>query len=133
MIKYKHNIFNFIGSVICIALFCLFISFFSNKSSQQDNNIVQHELITDFCSNYTNAVLISKIKLPVLQMSWISVVDKLNLKCSEENYKIIADNKKLRQIFISLQKTQLIVKPNVRCKFYYHLFSLGTDDFRILG
>lgn len=134
MINRKEDIINYLVRVIFIVLIFLFISAFSDNSSQQDNNsVVHHELITDLCAENKNAVIINQLQAPAFQKGWVSLIDRMNLKFSDENHKIFTDNKKIIQKYTSLQKNQLLIKPLLACKFYYHWFSLDAENLPILS
>jgi hypothetical protein len=133
MIKEKQNKIDFLGRLIFISLIYLLISVFSQISSQRDNYTVHHESVTYLHSINTNAVAINPVDVPSFQKDWVRVADKMHQDSSDQIHKIFADNKKIIQQFISLQKTQLKIKPKLTFEFYYHLFSPPAEDLPILG
>lgn len=133
MIKYKQHIIDSLGRVVFIVLFTLLISAFSDKSVQTDHNVINQELVADLSSNNADAVIINPIHAPSFQNNWVSVVDRMYISFINEDHQILADNKKTDQIIITLQKKQLLIKPNSISKFCYHLFLPETEDLPILS
>ena len=133
MIKMKREIFNLLGRIALIVLFFLMINAFSNKYVSHDRNIASHELVSELKSINTKAVAIKPVQLPSFQKDWVSLVDRMNYKLLDKNLKIYTDNLKIKQKSISLQNTELKVKPILNWKYYFQLLSPDPKESPILS
>lgn len=133
MINQKEDIINSIGKIIFIIFFFFLISSFSNKSFNQTNSTTQYNVTYELRSNDAKAIIANAIQLPSFQKSCTLILYNTNISLFDEIYKINADDKKITQRIILLQKTQPLIKPLFFYRFYYHLISTDTEDLPILS
>jgi hypothetical protein len=132
MMNHKEDTINYLGSVLFIVLCVLCISAFSAKSADKGYDSSQYGLISAFHSNATEVISVKAIQLPSLQKNCLPVLCT-NLNLLNENYKIIADDRKITQSIILLQKTQLKIKPHSVCRLYFHLLLTDTSELPSLS
>jgi len=129
MLNKKGDIGNFLGAAFIIVLFVLLFSAFSDTPVKETIATYQFELRSDYHSDKAKDILADAVQLPSLQKSCLS----LSNNPFNENYKISADNRKISQSYILLQKIQLSVKPVTAFRFYYHLFPNEAEDPPVLS
>jgi len=129
MINKKENIINFLCTTFSIVFFLFLLSSFSDKPAQEINTAYQHEIISVHISDNGNAVTIDAVQNPCFQKSFVF----LDHNIFNETHKIIADNSKISHRFISLQKTELLIKPFIILRFYHHIFSEDSKDLPVLS
>jgi hypothetical protein len=133
MIQGKEDRANYLGITVFIVFFFLFISAFSDQSINRTKATSRCELITELHLDPVNAIPINIVQLPSFQKSWVSFLDKLNIRLFNEDFKISSFNNKISIKNILLQKTQLSIKPIFICRFYYHLSSTDTEELPVLS
>ncbi len=121
MMKDRPNDIDFLGRTLFFFLFSLLIFAFSDNPVKQDNNQISHELVMDLYSG-SKATIIENLKVPSFQKTWISSIDRLHFILPDRNLKIIADNNRIAQKFISLEKNHFLTEPITTCQLYYMLF-----------
>ena len=127
------DISNYFGTVLLIALFLLIVVFISGGLNQQSVLAVSNETVTEWHSVSTLAVRSDAAQLPLFQLNWVSVVDKMHIQFFNPTFKQSSDSRKITQRFLCLCQTELVIKPLSRCCFYYHLFPKGSDIEPILS
>jgi hypothetical protein len=113
-----------LNSIYIAAVVVLLILLFTSFS--EDSHKISISSAPDFTSgSYSNKDIIADVfQHPVFQKKQLPLLSRL----LSDNYKMSADNKKIIQHFILLQKTQLSIKPLTPSRFYYHLFSNDAED-----
>ncbi|MFZ4400819.1 MAG: hypothetical protein ACOYO1_12355 [Bacteroidales bacterium] len=129
MINKKEDIINFICTTFCIVLFLAVLSSFSVKPTPQMNAAFQHEIISAHLSDNGNAISIDAYQNRCFQKTFVFLHNHL----FNETHKMIVDNNKITHRFISLQKTELLIKPDILLMFYHHIFSEDSKDLPILS
>jgi len=99
------------------------LSSFSNKSFKQNNTPSQYFLKAEFHAD-GKAAINDPVQVPSVKKSHLPLLSGL----FGDNHKAYANNRKILSSFILLQKTQLSIKPQNLCRFYYHLFSNTAED-----
>lgn len=119
--KDRPNDIDFLGRTLFFFLCSLFIFAFSDNPEKQDINQNRYELVSDLHSG-SKATLIENLRIPSFQKTWISSIDRLHFIIPDRNLKIIADNNRIAQKLISLEKDQFLTEPIATCQLYYMLF-----------
>jgi len=130
MINQREDITDYLGRALFVVLFFLLMVAFSDQSVKQTSEPVSVQLVADL---HANSVIADAIQLPSFQKSWVSVDDKTSFQLFNANFKRFTDNRTITQRFISLRRTELLIKPATYYRFYYHLFPKNTDEVPILG
>ncbi len=133
MINKNEDISHYLGTTFFIVLFFFFISAFSDNSANQISNSRQYELCSVSHVDQIKAVNVNSIQLPSLQKSCLFLLRNTNFNLFNECHKIFADNCRIAQSIILLQKIQLSIKPIPICRFNFHLYSTDTDEPPILS
>ncbi len=118
----KRNTMQSIGTAIIMAVFLFVVSSFSNRTFKQTNTSSQFVLRAE--SHDAKAVINDDVQIPSVQKSFLPLLSSL-FGCNNKAY---AESRNISRSYILLQKTQLTIKPQTRCRFYYHLFSNDTED-----
>jgi hypothetical protein len=131
MIKSREYI-DYLGKIMFVILFFVFIGAFSNNHVKSiHHSAIPQNVILETRSN-TIAVNI-EAPPPSYQKSFVSLIDKLNIKFFNTNFKVLAHNKLVQQSIIVIQKGALLIKPIVLSRFYSpHLF-IDTEELPILS
>ncbi|MBN1791713.1 MAG: hypothetical protein JW830_14530 [Bacteroidales bacterium] len=119
--KDKPNDIDFLGRTLFLFLFALFIFVFSDNPEKQEINQNRHELVSDLHS-VSKATLNENLRIPSFHKTWISSIDRLHFRLADRNLKIIADNNRITQKLISLEKDQFLTEPIAACQLYYRFF-----------
>ena len=130
MMNQKVDITNYLGRALFVVLFFLLIGAFSDQSVKPSNIRVKVQSVTESQASF---IIADSIQLPLFQKNLASFVDKKSFQLINTTFKRFADNRKLIQRFISLQQTELLIKPSTHTRFYHQLYSEDTDDVSILG
>lgn len=133
MINRKGDIINSLVTAIIMLLFVLLFSSFSDKSYKQTSSSSQYEFKSELHSSHSKAVIIDNIKLPSIQKSVETILLNTNFNLFKDYFKIIADNRRVTQIIISLQKTQQLIDPIPVCWIHLHLTSIDSEELPILS
>jgi hypothetical protein len=130
MIKSREYI-DYLGRIMFIILFFLFVGAFSNNHVKSINHSpIPQQVILDTRSN---TVAINIATPPSYQNSFVSLIDKLNIRLFNTNFKVLAHNKLVQQSIIVIQKNELLVRPIVFSRFYSpHLF-FDTEELPVLS
>ena len=119
--KERPNDIDFLGRTLFFFLFSLFIFAFSDSPVKQDTRLISPELISDLHSA-SKATPIEFLKTLSFRRTWVSSVDRMHFRLPDRNLKIIADNNRIAQKFISLEKDQFLTEPIATCQLYYMFF-----------
>ena len=130
MINQKEDIANYLGRALFIVLFFLLMGAFSDQSVKSSGFPNKVQSVTE---SHATPIIADSIQLPLFQKNLASFVDKKSFQLINTTYKRFADNRKLIQRFISLQQTELLIKPFNHMRFYYRLFPKDSDVVPILG
>lgn len=130
MINQKEDITNYLGRALFVVLFFLLMGAFSDQYVKPSIFPIKVQSVTE---SHASSVIADAIQLPLFQKNLASFVDKKSFQLFNTTFKRFADNRKFIQRFISLQQTELLIKPFTHIRFYYRLFSEDTGDVPILG
>lgn len=122
MEEQKRDTIRSIATAIAMGIMLFMLSSFSNKSFRQNNTPSQYILRAE--SHDAKAVIADDVQIPSVQKSFLPLLSSL-FGCNNKAY---AESRNISRSYILLQKTQLTIKPQTRCRFYYHLFSNDTED-----
>jgi hypothetical protein len=128
MIHQKGDKINSLGTTLIIVLFLFLFSSFS-KSTKQADHASRFELKILSHPGQLKAVITDAVQLPSIQKS--NVPEHHDL--FSDTHKVFAENRKIAQSIILLQKTQLSIKPMTFCRFYYHLSAKDDEDLPVLS
>jgi hypothetical protein len=129
----KGDILTYFGTAIFFVLFFLVISAFSENSGIQINDVSQIEFVTELHTASVKAVITDAIQNPVYHKSWVSLLDRMSFKLFNEKLKISSDNNKIAQRIFSLRKIEILLKPVILGRFYYHPLSINSEDLPVLS
>jgi len=127
------NICNYFGIVLLTALFLVIVAFVSGVSNSQSVPTIPNETVIEWHSGSIQAVLSDATHVPLFQLNWVSVVDKKHIQFFNPTFKQSSDSRKIAQRFLWLCQTELIIKPLILSRFYYHFFPKGSDIVPILS
>lgn len=130
MMNQKEDITNYLGRALFVVLFFLLIGAFSDQSVKPSGFPIKVQLVTE---SHPSSIIADAIQLPLFQKNLASFIDKNSFQLFNTIFKRFADNKKFIQRFISLQQTELLIKPSTLFMLYYHLIPEDTGDVPILG
>ncbi len=133
MIDQKEDKGNFLGTILTSVLFLFLISFLPGKPLLQTSCSYHYALNSEFSLNHSKAVVIDAIPMPSAQSSCLHIVYNENITLFSEANKVIADNRKTNQQFISRQKAEQLIKPSLPDRFCYQPVPTDSQDFPILG
>jgi hypothetical protein len=125
----KENIIHSLGTAIVIVFFLLLISSLSGKSIGQTSSTSQYELSSGYHIKQLKAVSADVFQLSFLKKSFLPVLCNFN----NTNYKILADNRKVKQCFEILHKTFLFENPVIIHRYCYGIFYENAEDIPILS
>jgi hypothetical protein len=133
MIKQKQDIVSLVGRAVFIVFLTFLIAAISSNHENSETKYAKQGLVCHTVSIKTNVDAIVSPQLPLFQKYLISVIDKLSLRFSDNNFKLRADNQKSIQTIISLQKYEQLIKPlNIR-RFYHYLFPSSAEELPVLS
>jgi hypothetical protein len=133
MIKRQEFIIRCLGRVILIILFFFIISAFSGNSYAQTAHTIRYEFVFELQTDYQHATIADDVQLPSFQRSWVSMIDNLNIRLFNKDFKIFIDNNIINHRILCLQKIQLSHNPLLVYKFYNHQFPKDSDELPILS
>ena len=132
MIKPKEDMPNYLGTILFIVLFFLFVSAFSNKSVNQTSGACRYELQSEFHANSAKAIVADAIQLPSVQKICLSLLCSANFDLFSEIHKTAYTNK-ITQRFILLQQTRLLIKPLLLFRFCFCIIPPDTEELPVLS
>ena len=132
MINQKEDTANFFGTILFIVLFFLFVSAFSNKSSNQTSGACRYELQSEFHVNSAKAIVADVIQLPSVQKICLSLLCSANFDLFSNIHKTAYTNK-ITHRFILLQQTRLLIKPILLCRFCFYIIPPDTEEPPVLS
>jgi len=124
---------NYFGTALFIALFLLIVVFVSQGSNQPSVPVSPNLAVSEWHSGSTKAILSDAAQVLLIQLNWISVVDIKYIQFFNLTFKQSSDNRKIAQRFLWLSQTELIIKPLLLSRNYYHLFPKGSDIEPVLS
>jgi hypothetical protein len=133
MIKQDADKYDLLGSLLFVFLFFLFVSVFSDKPVQEKHYSVQFELVNSLSSNPSKAIISPAVKLPSLQKTWVSCIDKMNFKFCTKSFKIASYSVSINQKINVVHKLELIIEPLTLRTFYYFYFLQNSDEQPVLS
>lgn len=125
MLPRKNNSDNYFSSAVFIALFFIFICAFAKNNDPPVTRYshyksVSEERVLVFALN--DAQQISR------QKSAVHFLEKPDFKLLSDFNKIIGNNKSVQNRLLSLQKTELLIKPILQQRLSYWYHSSDTGD-----
>jgi hypothetical protein len=133
MIRQDADKFDFLGSILFVFLFFLFVCAISQKQFQETHYSVQYEMVNSLSSNPAKAIISPAVILPSFQKTWISCIDKMNFKLFNESFKIASYSLSINQKFNVVQKLGLIIKPLTLRTFYHYYLLQNSDEQPVLS
>jgi hypothetical protein len=133
MIRQDADKFDFLGSILFVFLFFLFVCAFSDKQFHETHYSVQYEIVNSSSSNPAKAIISPTIKLPSFQKTWVSCIDKMNFKLCNESFKLASDSYSINQKINVVQKLGLIIKPLTLRTFYHYYLLQDSDEQPVLS
>lgn len=130
MFKAKENRVEYLGTTILIVLCFLLFTAYHQNLTKPDNSLRVHYQLS---FGDTPAVSSKNIlQLSSLQ-HFVSLVNEMNHRLSNERLKIRTDNIFISQRIVFLRKIGQLIKPIALQGFYYYHFSLSTEDLPVLS
>lgn len=129
MIRNFPNISDFWGKLVFTAMFSFLIFAFEGQSYQNEKNDITVEMVNEVQLHNSNALTTNLIQVPSFQKDILTDRERNFISQNNNAHKILTDNHKTHQALLSLQKSRLIVKPQLIVTFYYHLFSGKSKDY----
>lgn len=130
MINQNEDKIEYLGTTFLIVLCFLLFTGFHQNSIKPDNSLRVHYQLS---SVYTFAVSSKDIPQLSSLKNFVSLVDQINYKLSNEHLKILTDNRLINQGITFLRKVELLIKPISLQWFYYYHFSLSAEDLPVLS
>lgn len=133
MKRAKHNI---IGNFGCIIFFLFFLLFLSADLNKNANQIItaKTEIVADSIFHSSKATLTRAIELPTYHKNLILFVDRICLKLSTDNNKIIAYNRITDRRVKSIKNKQRLIKHDYYFRIIQnHIFPRNIDPVPILS
>ena len=122
MLEQKRDTIRSIATALAMGIMLFMLSSFSNKSFRQNNTPSQYVLRAE--SHDARAIINDDVQIPSVQKSILPLHSNL----FGNNCKAYAESKSINRSYTLLLKTQLTIKPLIRCRFYYLLFSNDAED-----
>ena len=122
MIEQKRDTIRSIATALAMGIMLFMLSSFSNKSFRQNNTPSQYILRSE--SHDAKAIINDDVQIPSVQKCCLPLHSNL----FGNNNKAYAESRNINRRYTLLLKTQLSIKPLIRCRFYYHLFSNDAED-----
>jgi hypothetical protein len=133
MIEQKQDMVSIVGRAVFMVFLTFFIASFSINHENSENKYAKQGLVCYSVSVKANADAAVPGQLPIFQKNLISVIDKLSLRFTDNNFKLNADNQKTIQTINSLQKYEQLIKPLNISRFYHYLFPSCADELPVLS
>jgi hypothetical protein len=124
---------NYFGTALFIALFLLILAFVSEGSNNQSVPTLPKVAVSEWVSESTQAVLSDAVGLPVFQLNWVSFVDKKHIQFFNVSFKLSSDSRKIAQRYLWLCQSELIIKPLLLSRNYYHLSPKESEVLPVLS
>jgi hypothetical protein len=133
MLNREQKILNFLGRTAFILLFFLIISAFSGSSANRNNSISHKEVV--YVLNFVpeKASAVNPVQPNVFPNVLVSLTDRMHFRLSENHLKVLAENKRITQLFSSLRKTLQLKEPLRFFSFCHLVFSLDSGDVPLLS
>jgi hypothetical protein len=116
-----------------MVLFFWVITAFSNRSAVTTSFSSQLKTQSEFSINRSAAVVADAMRLPDLQKSCLQLAHDACANLYSETLKILADNSRISQCLVSLEKSDLLIKPLLLFRFYLHLLLPGSKEMPVLS
>jgi hypothetical protein len=123
MIEQKRNTVRSIATALAMGVMLFLLSSFSNKPFKLNNTPSQYILKAEFHAD-GKAAIVDPVQVPAIKKGSLPLLSGFS---GDNNYAYAYDRKILSS-FILIQKTQLTIKPQSLCRFYYHLFPNTAED-----
>jgi len=134
MVNQKEDSTNFIGTLFFMVLICLLITSFFDKPNHQISFPAQYQLNNELSLSVVKAVAIDFVQMPSVEHSCLQLIYNDTLNLFSETCKIFADNNKITQRFIFLQKSELLIKPlRLSRWFCFQFIPTDNNELPILG
>ena len=117
---------SFLASTVFGVLFFLFICLFSNQQDQPIGLAAQFKLISELGSQ--PAALNNASQFNALDVN-LPFIAKTNFDPYGHKFSMIAENRRIIQRFLCLQKNELLVRPLVLFRTCFRLRIADTKDF----
>jgi hypothetical protein len=129
----REEIANNSGIIWFIVLFFLLIFPVSQKPNNQSFDASQSNVNFEIFLVSANAVIADAFQLITFQSSCLNIIHNATLNLFNKTYKIFADNRKIDQQIILLQKTELKIKPIFPFRICFHLVPTDKEELPILS
>lgn len=126
MLRQKENIENYLSSAVFIALFFIFICAFAKNNDPPVTRYSHYKTVSE---NRVCAIAINDAQQISWQKSTVRLLENEDFKLLSDCNKIIENNKSVYIRLLSLQKTELIIKPALQQRFWFRYHSFDTSDF----
>jgi hypothetical protein len=132
MIMQQQDKTDFSGRIIFLVLFFLCICAFSGKSVKKESHQIYHEFVSDLQPG-SKAIIVHTSRTPAFNRFLVSFEDKFQFRLPDPKLKVFADNLKITQKLISLEKAQLFIKDVTFHRFYFLLFPEDSPEHPVLS
>ena len=130
MFKAKEDRVEYLGTTILIVLCFLLFTAYHQNLTKPDNSLRVHYQLSSgdiFAVSSKNILQLSSLQ------HFVSLVNEMNHRLSNERLKIRTDNIFISQRIVFLRKIGQLIKPIALQGFYYYHFSLSTEDLPVLS
>lgn len=134
MANQKEDTTNYVGTLFFMVLFFLLTASLFGKSADQNSFSSQYQLKSDFSLNRAKADVPEAIQMPSIRSSCLQILNNTRITQFSEIRKIAADNHKIAQRLIGLQKNELLIKPLLQSRWFcFHPVPNDNEELPILG
>lgn len=116
MAKHEDTKINFLGNVLIIVLFFIFVSSFSNKPEQIQGKHYQLQLASEIHAN--SAAINEPHFLPILSQN-IAVIDLLQIKNNTLLFKVLNFNSNNQQLYSFFKLKEITIRPSILHQIVY--------------